>query len=254
MDEYYKRRLPHYFSSGYACFITFRLANSLPQSVILNLQQDREDELKKIALVVDKRIRYEKYHDAQAVYFGKFDSYLDKLQSGPTWLSKPDIADIIFSAIRIRHNKEFKLIACTVMPNHVHIVFIPFTKSEIIDDSGRSSLLHKSIKITEEIIGGDFDNVEGMAEQVYSMKENNSQYILAKILQNLKRYTAKGSNRLLNRTGPFWQHESYDHLARDENELKRIVIYVLNNPIKAGLCDAWKDWPWTYLNSDFFAL
>ena len=56
------------------------------------------------------------------------------------------------------------------------------------------------------------------------------------VLQWLKGTTAREANLILVRTGqPFWQRESYDHCARDEPELERIVAYIENNPVKAGL-------------------
>jgi putative transposase len=58
---------------------------------------------------------------------------------------------------------------------------------------------------------------------------------IGKIMQSLKGYTAWKANQMLAREGQFWQHESYDHLVRNNNELLRIVNYVLNNPIKGGL-------------------
>lgn len=74
----------------------------------------------------------------------------------------------------------------------------------------------------------------------------SSTYIVAKILQDLKKYTAVECNKILNRSGAFWQHESYDHVVRDEDELSRIIEYVLNNPVKTGLVDKWDDWKWGY--------
>lgn len=61
---------------------------------------------------------------------------------------------------------------------------------------------------------------------------------LAHIMHLLKGRTARQANLLLDRTGPFWQHESYDHVVRDVHELERIIKYILNNPVKAGLTDA----------------
>ena len=71
-------------------------------------------------------------------------------------------------------------------------------------------------------------------------------YSLSKIMHSLKRYTAHESNLILSRTGPFWQHENYDHFIRDAAELERIIKYVLNNPVKAGLVNDWTDWKWSY--------
>ena len=65
-------------------------------------------------------------------------------------------------------------------------------------------------------------------------------------MQSLKGYTARKANLLLERSGVFWQPESYDHVIRDANEWRRIITYVLNNPVKAGLVDTWEKWQWSY--------
>ena len=65
-------------------------------------------------------------------------------------------------------------------------------------------------------------------------------------MQSLKGYTAFQSNRLLERKGEFWAHESYDHYVRDAEEWNRIMGYVLNNPVKARYLADWRDWKWNY--------
>lgn len=79
-----------------------------------------------------------------------------------------------------------------------------------------------------------------------SLKDDGTYYSLAQIMHAMKGYTAYRANRLLGRSGAFWQHESYDHVVRDAGELDRIVAYVVNNPVKAGLVQEWQQWPWTY--------
>ena len=54
-------------------------------------------------------------------------------------------------------------------------------------------------------------------------------------MHSLKSYTANKANRMLGRTGPFWQHESYGHWVRDDGELERIVQYIDYNAVHAGL-------------------
>jgi REP element-mobilizing transposase RayT len=77
-------------------------------------------------------------------------------------------------------------------------------------------------------------------------KSDTSDFGLTQIMHNVKRNSAKRANLVLDRKGSFWQHESYDHFARDEFELKRIIEYVLLNPVKAGLVENCQDWKWTY--------
>jgi len=71
---------------------------------------------------------------------------------------------------------------------------------------------------------------------------------LFKILQNHKRYTAGQCNKVLKRTGYFWEHETYDHLVKSENEFSQIVEYILNNPVKAGFVKDWDQWKWNYIS------
>ena len=77
-------------------------------------------------------------------------------------------------------------------------------------------------------------------------REDGSHLALSSIMHSLKLYTALRANRLLEREGDFWQHENYDHVVRNEAERERIVNYVINNPVNAGLVDQAQDWPWTF--------
>ena len=106
------------------------------------------------------------------------------------------------------------------MPNHVHIVF--------------------------ELVGRVADPTKS---NPVSGRDSVPSYIVTDILASLKKFTALKSNKILNRTGAFWQDESYDRVIRDDDELERMIWYVLSNPEKAGLVQSWKDWPWLYYKS-----
>ena len=82
-------------------------------------------------------------------------------------------------------------------------------------------------------------------------REDGTYHALNRILQSLKRYTAREANKILQRQGAFWQAENYDHFVRNVAELTRIIQYVINNPVKANLVSDWEAWPWTYVWSDW---
>lgn len=65
---------------------------------------------------------------------------------------------------------------------------------------------------------------------------------LAVIIHSLKSYTAKEANRLLCRTGTFWQREYFDRAIRDSDHFRDAVAYIEANPLKAGLCARVGDW------------
>ena len=69
---------------------------------------------------------------------------------------------------------------------------------------------------------------------------------VSKLMQSLKRFTAREGNRILGFTGhPFWQDESYDRLVRDGREFQRIVRYIETNPVSAGLVVMPEEFAWS---------
>ena len=69
---------------------------------------------------------------------------------------------------------------------------------------------------------------------------------LPTIMRWLKGRTSRVANQILGRTGtPFWQDESFDHWVRSGEELRYLIEYVENNPLKAGLVEAKEQWPWS---------
>ena len=67
---------------------------------------------------------------------------------------------------------------------------------------------------------------------------------MAKIVRSWKQFTATKANKLLGRSGAFWQRDYWDTYIRDADHEGRAIRYIENNPIKAGLVKHSKDWPW----------
>ena len=189
----YERNLPHRLPPGEVVFLTFRLAGSLPRTVVEQLQAELE--------LAQQRFESEpaQLYAAQKRYFGRFDDQLNKGGYGPTYLRQPEIAALVAESLRYFDGTGYDLRCYCLMPNHVHMV----------------------VRVVEEAPP------------------------LVKTLQRLKSYTATQANKLLGRTGAFWQAESYDHVVR-KGKLERVVAYVLENPVKAGLVEDWEQWPYTY--------
>jgi len=45
--------------------------------------------------------------------------------------------------------------------------------------------------------------------------------------------------------GKLWQPRSYDHIVRAEEDLRAIAAYILNNPVRKGLCAIPDEWRWS---------
>ncbi len=217
-----KRRLPHWQYPDATLFVTFRLADSIPKSVIRRYaaaKQWLEAELKQLRqrgeddatlLLIDHRMT-----EFRREWLREFEDRLHSEETGPTWLKQPEVAQLVADSLHYRDGKEFRLDAYCVMANHVHTVFAPYFSDE------------------------EWQAYEAAAE----LRDNR---VLSNLMQSLKGYTAREANRLLGRSGQFWEHESYDHIVRNWGSYERIVKYVLNNPVKAGLVESWEAWPWSY--------
>jgi REP element-mobilizing transposase RayT len=68
---------------------------------------------------------------------------------------------------------------------------------------------------------------------------------LSAIIQNWKSFAAVAANKLLSRAGRLWQPEYWDHFMRDEEQTRKAIRYIENNPVKAKLCCAPEAWPFS---------
>jgi REP element-mobilizing transposase RayT len=67
---------------------------------------------------------------------------------------------------------------------------------------------------------------------------------LGEVLKSWKGYTAIAANKLVNRSGAFWEEDYFDRYVRDDGHFCRVVRYIENNPVKAGMAKAPEDWLW----------
>ncbi|MFM9903428.1 MAG: REP-associated tyrosine transposase [Pyrinomonadaceae bacterium] len=106
---WYRHKLPHY-DGNVTQFITFRLADSLPQNVLekieLRLEQDKITEFSE-----EFRARVEEYLDSGA---------------GECILRIPEIAQLVEQTILNEHGKSCDVKAWVVMPNHAHVMLRPY--------------------------------------------------------------------------------------------------------------------------------
>jgi putative transposase len=215
MDTYFHRNLPHYHLPNATYFITFRLAGSLPMEVLRTLREAYEHELRQLAgRFRNGSLQGERY-TAQKRYFARFDDLLDRTLYGPRWLADPRFSEIVVREIHALHPDFYCLHAFSIMNNHVHLLLDQQSVPEPIQPEGSKHYT-----------------------------------ALSHAMRLLKGRTGYACAHLTGQKGAFWQHESYDHVVRDEKEFERILAYIVNNPVKAGLAANWQDWPYTYVNSN----
>jgi REP element-mobilizing transposase RayT len=220
ITTYYKRNYPHYQPLGCTYFVTTRLAGTIPKKVYEKFKKRYNQQMLMISKCKNVTKRRRLLNELYKNSFLNYDSILDKSTQGRNWLSNKLVANLVQNSIHRRDNKDYELYAYTIMPNHIHIIFKPI------------------IEQNPELLNNNDENY----------------FIVTKIMKSLKMYTGKEANNILNRSGPFWKHESYDRVIRNNLELHILTEYILKNPVKAKLCNKIDDWPWSYYNPEYYQL
>lgn len=71
---------------------------------------------------------------------------------------------------------------------------------------------------------------------------------LSQVMESIGKYTARRINELLRQEGSFWEEGFYDHLIRNREDFDRILEYMHNNPVMAGLVESPEEWPYSTAN------
>lgn len=102
----------------------------------------------------------------------------------------------------------------SVMPNHVHMLIS---------------------MIRRENENGHFN------KQLSDLSEN---------MKIIKGYSAREINKISVKTGSIWMREYYDTMINTEKQICKCVLYILRNPVKAGLTDDLFSWHGNYYNEE----
>lgn len=197
-----RRDLPHWDVPGAPYFVTTCLEGSIPAQGLLDLARYHD--------AVYRRPRpNDMKQDAWSIHcwkqvFVRLEHWLDE-KPACRYLEDPALASEVVNSIFHFGGERYDLLAYVVMPSHLHWLFQPL-------DSW----------------------VETFADDRRTPRQ--------RIVYSMNRFTATACNRLLGRKGRFWQKESYDHWVRDAGELDRIIRYIEENPVKAGLVASPEEW------------
>lgn len=165
----WSRRLPHWEIAEGTYFVTVHCNDSLPQSVLEEVRHCAAEDNSKREL------------------FRRLERYLDR-GLGECPLRSAESSRAVLDALRSFDPLRLRLLAASVMPNHLHTVL--------------------------QTAPGE---------------------TLRKIMKSIKGFTAWSVNKVLGRKGQLWQDEYFDALVTDQNRLDRVVRYIEENPLKAGL-------------------
>ena len=125
----------------------------------------------------------------------------------------PEARAKTLEACHFWHGNKLRCHGACVMPDHVHLLLQPLP-------------------------------VQHGQEGVHSLTE---------ILHSIKSFTSHEVNKVMKRSGPVWQDESFDRLIRSESDLHKTWDYLWNNPRKLGLVGPLEAYPYFWTPSGIAA-
>jgi leucyl-tRNA synthetase len=135
-------KLPHWQQAESACFVTWRLDDSLPQETLKQWETERQAWLNTNPKPWDEVTEMD-YHQR---FSDRLDEWLDT-GSGSCSLRAPLVREVVSKALNHFNGERYTIHGFVVMPNHVHVLFTPSTGHLLAD------ILHSWKSFTSKEIG-----------------------------------------------------------------------------------------------------
>ena len=131
---YTRGYIPHFDGGERAQFVTFRLADSLPQNFLEQLWQE---------------LKFQKITDSE--FRKRVETFLDN-GHGARHLQDKRLADLVEETLLLFDDDKYRLRACVVMPNHVHFLATPLNNHSLAEiiHSIKSYTAHQANKILNQ--------------------------------------------------------------------------------------------------------
>jgi putative transposase len=104
--------------------------------------------------------------------------------------------------------------------------------------------VHETVKHYTQRAASDFNIAVGryviMPDHIHLFVRGDDDFVLFKWVGGLKRAISVA----LTPGGPLWQPGFFDHVLRSEESYGEKWLYVRDNPVRAGLVDDARDWPY----------
>lgn len=112
-----RNTLPHWHQDGKLQFVTFRLNDSLPQTVLAKMEQEKENWIKRHPKPWSEVVSKE--------YFRRFTLFVDlwlDADYGSCVLRQEEISDVMEHTLLYFNGQRYILHDYVIMPNHVHVL------------------------------------------------------------------------------------------------------------------------------------
>jgi REP element-mobilizing transposase RayT len=128
-----------------------------------------------------------------------------------------------------------------------HITIGTEGKKEFFTNPSLNQKIIKILKDAVDLYGYKILSYCLMPDHLHVLLQGgNSPRSLNNFVRGFKSFVTKSTGSKM------WQKGFYEHILRNEENVKDVGIYILNNPVRKGLVNESNDYPWCeWLEKDF---
>ena len=216
--------LPHWRQAGTTYFVTFRLADSLPQEKLAQWRNERGLWMKAHPEPHDESTRHEYYER----FPQRFQQWLDA-GAGSCILASPEANGLMEGVLRHFDRQRYTLGTFIVAPNHIHVLVTPLgehTLSEILH-TWKSFSAHEIGKVIKSDSGVPPPLPAEPGRLCHLAPGNRN---VAKSGSGVPPLVLAEPGRLCHSASlRIWQKESFDHIVRSPASLEKFRAYIQNH-------------------------
>ncbi len=240
---FHRGRLPHWLVADHSYFVTLCRKGCLPARVVAELRDERKD-LARMTALSDRA--FGTSARTSGSHHKHYDMHVGRDVTDRPALDRPASARPATNLLAARQR---------------------FARIDAVLDATKRSERDLCESTIASVILGNLDWLRRNGWRIWAatLMPSHAHLVLRnvdgrndRLRQDLSRfmaYTARMINAKKNTKGsPFWQRECFDHWCRDSDSWRRSVNYTANNPVKAGLTAAWRDWEFTVIDPEVASL
>jgi type I restriction enzyme R subunit len=205
--------LPHWRQDGATYFVTFRLADSLPQEKLSEWTKERDQWLGQHPEPHDASTRNEYYER----FPQRLQQWLDA-GAGSCVLALPEVKQLVENALRHFDGERYRVDEFVVASNHVHVLVSPLGEHQL------SEILHSWKSFTaHEIL-----KVEAASRRLTAgqNRRRDASATASATLKPVAEQSGGGVPPPPESGITVWQRESFDHIVRSPASMEKFREYI----------------------------
>ena len=132
----------------------------------------------------------------------------------------------------------------SIQGTYYFVTTVTFNRKPILSNSECAQLIFEAFEWLEAQNRINRICVIVMPDHVHAVLQLGHNQTLSKVMHSLKSFTAKQINKQRGETGSVWQDGYHDHGIRGDESLNEIIRYCYENPVRRGLVERAKDYPY----------